>query len=67
MKHHELEVGSGDVIVLDKLFGPAIFANLRITVDSNRGWVIERQRMDTNDWVEQCVIPAQYDGELDSD
>jgi len=52
-----IEMGSGQSIVLDKLYGPTVFANLRITADAEKGWVIERELGD--DWVEWCVIPAQ--------
>ena len=41
-----IEIGSHNVVILDKMFGPTIFATLRITPDIERGWVIERQRID---------------------
>lgn len=53
-----VEVGSHQRVTIDKLYGPAIFAELRITADNRRGWVIERQGIATNDWREWCVIPA---------
>lgn len=65
MKVHKLEIGSGDVVQIDKLFGPTIFADIRITADINRGWVIERQWIAKGEFVEWCVIPAQIDKEFD--
>ena len=66
-KETKLEVGGCERITLEKLFGPCIFADLRITVDPSRGWVIERQRIGLGpiEWVEQCVIPAQLDEEFE--
>jgi hypothetical protein len=60
-----LQLGSGETVVLDKLFGPTIFADLRITVDTSRGWVISRKWVKTDTWIEWCVIPAQIDEEFD--
>lgn len=64
----EIEIGSGDSVVIDKVFGPTVFANLRITADAEQGgWVIERQWIDTNEWIKWCIIPAQIDQEFKDD
>jgi len=56
---HTVEIGA-DQVVIDKLLGPTIFAMIRVTADLNRGgWVIERQRIDNNEWEEQMVVDAQ--------
>lgn len=58
------ELGSNQTVVIDKAFGPTIFANLRITADCERGWVIERLWIKDNKWVEWCIIPAQINEEF---
>ena len=67
MTQHNIEIGSFDVVTIDKLFGPTIFADLRITADPKRGWVIEREWIDKGQFVEWCVIPAQIDLEFKED
>lgn len=59
-----IEIGSKDKVVIDKLFGPTVFANLRITADLERGWVIEREWIEKGQFIEWCVIPAQIDKEF---
>lgn len=59
-----IQIGSGATVTLDKVFGPTVFANLRITADVARGWVIERQWIKSSEYVEWCVIPAQIDAEF---
>ena len=59
-----IEIGSNDTITIDKMFGPTIFANIRITADCERGWVIEREWIENGKWIEWCVIPAQIDEEF---
>ncbi len=59
MKEIRVEVGYESVII-DKIFGPQIFANLRITADPKTNtWVIERQMIDTGEWKEWAMIPGQ--------
>jgi len=44
-KEIKIEIG-GQSVIIDKLFGPQIFANLRITPDtSTNTWIIEREVM----------------------
>jgi hypothetical protein len=61
MIEHKIEIGSYDSVVIDKLFGPTIFANLKVTADCNRGWVIYRQDLkdEREEWIEWCIIPNQ--------
>jgi hypothetical protein len=67
-----IQMGSGDEVILDKLFGSTIFADLRITAkirsgpvaESECGWVIERRRIDSGEWVRQTIIPAQLEEEF---
>lgn len=58
-----------ETIILDKLYGPTIFANLRIraVISPTAEWVIERQSIINREvkWVEHARIPAQLDGEFD--
>lgn len=59
-----IEMGC-DSIVLDKMFGPLIFSALRVRADYDRkAWVIERQWVKTNEWVEWVTIPCQIDAEF---
>lgn len=65
IKDGRIELGYGYPIVLDKMFGPTIFAQLRVTaVIEREGWVIERAVRDG--WMELCVIPAQTDQDFES-
>ena len=74
-KSKTIEMGSGDSITLDKLYGPTIFARLRITATPSRGWVIERETADrhndepdlTSIWVEWCTIPCQLDMDFEKE
>jgi len=59
-----IEIGSGDTILIDKCYGPTIFADLKITADITRGWVIERMWIKSGEFVEWCVIPAQIEEEF---
>lgn len=65
-KEIRVEVGY-ESVVIDKLFGPQIFANLRITADpATNTWVIERSTIkydkegnSDNLWIEWVRIPGQ--------
>ena len=61
-----VEIGSDETLTIEKMFGPTIFADLRITADCKRGWVIERQWIGNSEWIEWCVIPAQIASEFDN-
>ncbi len=41
-----------------------IFANLRITADAKRGWIIEREWIEKGMFVEWATIPAQIELEF---
>lgn len=64
VKEHVIEIGTFDRVRIDKMFGPTIFADLRITASMERGWVIERMWIKNGKWIEWCVIPAQIDEEF---
>jgi hypothetical protein len=58
-----VEIGSNHIIIIDKLYGPRVMAELRITQDYNTNeWIIERQvETPTEDgdvftWVEAARI-----------
>jgi hypothetical protein len=62
------DAGGGYQFIIDKLYGPTIFANLRITASIHDvAWLIERQRIDTGKWEIISIIPAVYKSELDDD
>ena len=64
MKEYKIEIGTGDRVTIDKLFGPTIFADLRITADFDRGWIIERLWIESGEFVEWCTIPNQIEREF---
>jgi hypothetical protein len=67
----KVEVGYQSVII-DKLFGPMIFANLRITADPKTNtWLIERETIfqtagggSHHEWIEWVRIPGQLEREF---
>ncbi len=62
-----LELGSGDIVVIKKMFGPTIMTDLRITADVEEGWIIERRWIATGEWIKWCTIPGQLEEEFDED
>jgi|SRR6185437_1641456 len=53
-------------VVLIKMFGPLIFADIRIRAESKTcEWIVERQRIDTMQWIEVIRIPGQVEDEFD--
>ena len=61
-----LEIGTMHTIILNKLFGPTVFCDLKISIDdTTMEWVIEKQctRITDNvedDWFEEvCRINCQ--------
>lgn len=61
-----IEVGSGDILIIEKMFGPTIMADLRITADVKEGWIIERLCTKTNEWVKWVTIPGQLEQDFTS-
>jgi len=59
-----VEIGIDEQIIIDKMYGPRIFADIRITPNLDRGWVIERQWISTGEWIEWCTIPGQFNEEF---
>lgn len=52
-------------IVLQKMFGPLIFCDLRIRADAETcEWVIERRNISTCEWSEVIRIPGQIESEF---
>jgi hypothetical protein len=67
-KEITVEIGCGDKVTVNKLFGPLIFTNLRITADfESCSWIIERQWIENGNYIEWCRIPGQYDEEFRKD
>jgi hypothetical protein len=63
-----VNVSCGKTVVIDKLYGPLVFADIRVRAEhQNCEWVIERQRIDTSEWIEVARIPGQIDGEFRDD
>jgi len=62
-KETDIMMSCGNTVTLQKMFGPTIFADLRITPDLDRGgWIVERFGLE--DYEEYALIPAQIDGDF---
>lgn len=60
------EIGVDQPVIIDKMFGPLIFTELRVTADYRTcEFVIERCRIDSGEWLEVARIPGQLDEEYD--
>ncbi len=60
-----VEVGSDDSVIIDKIFGPLVFSNLRITAHAESAcWIIERQWIKSGEWLEWVRIPGQFEQEF---
>lgn len=58
-------IGCDQFVMVDKCFGPLIFATLRIIADfQTNEFVIERQRIDSLEWIGIARIPGQFDHEF---
>lgn len=58
-----IEMGT-ETITLDKMYGPTIFATIRIRPDISCGRVIERQWINSGKWIEWVTIHAQIPEEF---
>ena len=66
-KRKTVNVGSNSTIIIDKMYGPTIFCNLRITARSRDcKWIVERevigqddQDNDITSWETMCEIDGQ--------
>lgn len=66
-KNITVEVGYQSVSI-DKMFGPQIFASLRITADPKTNtWLIERQDINSAEWVEWVRIPGQLKSDFEGE
>ena len=55
-------------VILSKMFGPIIFADIRIRADANTcEWIIERENIKTMEFAEVARIPGQIEGEFNED
>ena len=55
-------------VVLSKMYGPIIFADIRIRADSETcEWIIERENINTMEFVEVIRIPGQIASEFEDD
>lgn len=61
-----VEIGTEQPVSIIKMFGPTIFADLRITANLQRGaWIVERMGKDV--FEEVAAIPAQLDSDFEED
>lgn len=60
-----IQVGPDAPIVIEKLYGPSIFASLRITADTETNeWIIEREWIKTGEYIPWLRIPGGIAGEF---
>jgi len=60
-------MGCSNMVILDKVFGPLIFANLRIRANFDScEWIIERERISDGEFIEVHRIPGQLREEFDN-
>lgn len=65
-----VEVRGDQPVIINKLYGPLIFANLRITADTKTGnWIIEREWIKTGEYSSSfhVIIPGQIAEEFTQD
>lgn len=63
-----VEVGCEDKVVINKLFGPLIFTDIKIEADYESGcWIIQRKWIKTGKWQEVCRISGQFNEEFIED
>ena len=52
-----ISMGSMDYVIIEKLYGPYVFDELRIKCDTFRGgWVIEKKQLDKEKWKEVLFL-----------
>jgi len=57
-----VQVACDTPVIIEKVFGPTIFASIRISASLERdGWLIERQTGPGDEWIPWVTIPAQLD------
>lgn len=55
-----VEVGCGETIEIDKMYGPLVFWSIRVTADRETvEWVVEREFGPEGEWSEVTRIPGQ--------
>lgn len=60
-----VNVGCGQSVTVDKLYGPLIFCDVRVTaLFATCEWLVERQHIETGQWTEVARIPGQIEGEF---
>lgn len=62
----EVEMGPSDVLEIDKVFGPLVMTNLRVSIDVERcEWVVERKviKNGPDGDIESWEVCARIDGQ----
>jgi hypothetical protein len=64
-----IEVSCSSVVRIQKMFGPLIFADIRVRADfQSCEWIVERLSIkDGETWAEVARIPGQMDGEFEDE
>lgn len=64
LNQHEadIQIGSTGKLTINKLYGPLIFWDIRVSCDIDScEWVIERSMGPDGAWKEWCRVPGQLD------
>lgn len=62
-----INIGSDYNVEIDKLYGPLAAHLIRVRLDSAKGeWVVERQEIDTDNWIEMARWDCQLGFEDES-
>lgn len=62
---NEVRVGVGNPVIVNKEYGPLVFAQVRITAEYETcEWVVERQWVSNGEWIEVARFPGQIDEEF---
>lgn len=62
---NEVRVGADEDVVINKEYGPLVFAQVRVTAEYDTcEWVIERQHIKSGDWIQVARFPGQFDEEF---
>lgn len=62
-----VDIAAGQWVKIRKMFGPLIFADIRVRADFDTcEWIVERQSIkDGETWSEVARIPGQMEGEFE--
>lgn len=61
----EIHLKGDEPIVIDKMFGPLVFAPIRVTASIDTcEWIVERLYGENNEWREVMRVPGQIESDF---